>query len=290
MVVGREPSADGGLNAKGGQDSSRHLQRVRVLRTTRPCNGRLAEAEQTELLERSAVVRVRREHPGRQGKVGRALCSKYCRNADRHDVLGFGIGKGLDHHAVDHAEHGRRRANPEGERQDDRQAEGGLPPHHARRVSEVLPDITQQVSGWRSRLRATSFGGRADGDRCRRMRLPQWRHVLREQVSLSELCERQARGIVFAGPARHQLAPAILEMLGKLFDDLLFARWRKAQRRQTWPHVFCPVTHVHLRSRVAQPRQTRPTSSAAGRGRACLGALAGKTGGDAHRASRPTCP
>ena len=73
MVVEREPSAEHGLHAKSRKDPSRHLQRVRAFRSPRPCHRRLGRSEQTELLERLAVLRVRREHPGRQREVVRPL-------------------------------------------------------------------------------------------------------------------------------------------------------------------------------------------------------------------------
>jgi hypothetical protein len=49
-------------------------------------------------------------------------------------------------------------------------------------------------------------------------------------------------------PSRHELTPAIVEMLGQLFDDLLFARRRDRELRQARPDIRSPVTS-RLRSR-----------------------------------------
>ena len=158
-------------------------------------------------------------------------------------------------------------------------AEGWLLPQHARGIAQVQPDIAEHMSGRRSRR---------DGDR--RLRLPQRRQVLRQQVALPELGECQTRGLVLRRAARHQLAPAVLEMLRELLDDLVLARRREPQRRQPRTHVFCPVRHVRLPSRVAPRRRMPPRSSAAGRGRASPQASPCRTGGGVRRASRPRCP
>ena len=47
-----------------------------------------------------------------------------------------------------------------------------------------------------------------------------------------------------AESAGYQIAPAVLEMLRELVDDLVLARRREAQRRQAWTHVGCPIRHV----------------------------------------------
>jgi hypothetical protein len=100
---------------------------------------------------------------------------------------------------------------PEGEGHNRGEAEGGLPPHHARGIADVLPHIAQQRAGC------------SGGDRLGRSCLLQWRHVLRQQVPFPELGKRQARGFVVACSGGDQFAPAILEMLRELFDNLLLA-------------------------------------------------------------------
>ena len=88
---------------------------------------------------------------------------------------------------------------------------------------------------------------------------------LRQQVPVPELGERQTRGFVFRCPARHQLPPAVLEMLRELFDDLVLAGRREAQRRQAgrtcraqsrkfeWSGMYARSSQSH----VANPRAAR---------------------------------
>jgi hypothetical protein len=58
--------------------------------------------------------------------------------------------------------------------------------------------------------------------RCRRLRqmgLPQWRHVPRKKVPLSEIGERQPRSLIGRCSTRNQFPPAVIEMLLEFFDD-----------------------------------------------------------------------
>ena len=64
------------------------------------------------------------------------------------------------------------------------------------------------------------------------MRLPQRRHVLREQIPFPELSERETCRFILRRPSADQLPPAVLEMLRELIDDLVLSRRREAQRRQ----------------------------------------------------------
>ncbi len=59
------------------------------------------------------------------------------------------------------------------------------------------------------------------------MRLPQRRHVLRQDVPGPEFGERQARGLIRRGAPGDQLPLAVIEMLRELVDDLGLAAWAR---------------------------------------------------------------
>jgi hypothetical protein len=76
--------------------------------------------------------------------------------------------------------------------------------------------------------------------------LPQRCHVPRQAVRVAEVVERQSRRLFRRGAAGDQFAPAVVEMLRKLVDDLRLACRGKAQRRQSLAHLFGPVRHLAL--------------------------------------------
>src|SRR5262249_39997236 len=122
---------------------------------------------------------------------------------------------GFDHHSVHHAEDGRRRADPERQRQNDGEGEGWLLPQQARRIAQVLPDIAEDMPGW-----SAGCDGR------QRLALLQRRQISRQPIPVLEFGECQTCGVVLRRPARHQLPPSVFKMLRELFDDLVFAGYR----------------------------------------------------------------
>jgi hypothetical protein len=58
------------------------------------------------------------------------------------------------------------------------------------------------------------------------VRLPQRRHVLRQDIRAPELRERPLRGLVRRRTPRDQLTPAVVKVLRKLLDNLVLARRR----------------------------------------------------------------
>src|SRR5258708_10503047 len=81
------------------------------------------------------------------------------------------------------------------------------------------------------------------------------------EATAPELRERQLRGLVRRRPARDQLAPAVLEVLRVLLDDLTLACRRELERRQSGADFSRPVRHVRLPSLAARPPRTPPMSS-----------------------------
>jgi len=59
------------------------------------------------------------------------------------------------------------------------------------------------------------------------MRLPERRHVLRQDVPAPEFGERQLHGLITRRAAGDQLAPSVIEVLRELLDDLAFASRRE---------------------------------------------------------------
>ena len=78
--------------------------------------------------------------------------------------------------------------------------------------SQILPEIAQQVAGGDSRRD------------WRRMRLSERSDVARQRGRVTEVAERQLRGLFRRRTARNQLAPAVIKMLRELVDGLALAR------------------------------------------------------------------
>ena len=163
---------------------------------------------------------------------------------DPHELVGVRIRQRLDQHGVDDAEDRRGRADAERQREDRSDGEGWLLPQHARGIPQVHPDIAEHVAG---RQLPGVMGTGACACCSGAM-------VLRQQVPLPELGERQTRGLVLRRAARHQLAPAVLEMLRQLFDNLVLAGRREPQRRQ-------PRTQMCLPNQACSSPVTRRTAS-----------------------------
>ena len=121
---------------------------------------------------------------------------------------------------MNRTENRRRRPNAKRERQSGSDCEAGSLPQCARGVPQILPEIAEQVAAGRSRC-----------DRWRLMRLPERRHVSRQDILVPEVGERQPRGLIRRCSTGDQLPPTVIEMLRELFDDLGLAGRREAQRR-----------------------------------------------------------
>jgi hypothetical protein len=124
--------------------------------------------------------------------------------------------KRLQQHTVDDAEDSRRRADPECKREDRHGREPRLLPERADDVPQVVPQASKHV-----------FSRGAECDRQRRMRLPERRHMLRQDISAPEFSERQLHGLIRQRAADDQLAPSVIEVLRELLDDLAFASRRE---------------------------------------------------------------
>ena len=201
----------------------------------------------------------------------------------RHEPVRIAERKRLQQHTVDDAEDGCRRADPQRQREDRNAREPGLLPEDARGVAKTLHEGREHVFRCRSRC---------DWRRC--LRLPQRRHVIRQDLLALELLQVQLRGLVRRRPTCDQLAPAVIEVLRELLDDLALAGRRQLQRRQSGADFLRPacrrVRHVRLRSPAGRPRRTPPTSSSAVPALVALQPSLCRGGGAARQAFQPTCP
>jgi hypothetical protein len=136
----------------------------------------------------------------------------------------------LQDHAVDNAEDGRRRADPQRERDYRDAGEPAFFPQCARRIAQIVGKRRQQMP-------CGSSGHRGD----RRARLPERRHAFRQGVGAAEFRERGPRRLVGRDAAGDELLPAVLEVLRQLLDNLELARGREPQRRQTGSNLPRPV-------------------------------------------------
>ncbi len=95
---------------------------------------------------------------------------------------------------------------------------------HARREAQILPQIREQLAA-----------RRAHGDGRRHVRLAQRPHAFGEIRVVAQLLahERERRGLVEALVAK--LGVALLEVLGKLLDDLRFAAGGEPQGSRAAP-------------------------------------------------------
>src|SRR5688572_25770861 len=132
--------------------------------------------------------------------------------------IAIGYWQALQQCGVDDAKDGGVGADAERECQDRRERDGWLLPQRAGGIAEVLPEISEQVSGG---------SPRRNGFWC--VRLSQRRELSCEQIPLPEPGKRLRRRFVLRRPARHQFPPAILEMLRQLLDDLVLTGRRQAQ-------------------------------------------------------------
>src|SRR5204862_49827 len=70
--------------------------------------------------------------------------------------------------------------------------------------------------------------------------------LVAESVARGQLVEDHAPSLRVRGAESHQLAEAILEVLGQLFDDLLDSHGVEVEVRQAAPHLRPPITHTRL--------------------------------------------
>src|SRR5262245_25450163 len=121
---------------------------------------------------------------------------------------------------VDNREDGGIRPDADREREDGGDCEAGPLPERARGVPQVLPEIADQ-----------SAAGGSRRDRRRRMRLPERRYALRQDIAFPEIGQRYLCGLVRGHTTCNQLPITVFEMLRELFDNLGLARGREAQAR-----------------------------------------------------------
>ena len=122
-------------------------------------------------------------------------------------------------------------ARTERERQHGGEGERRPLPHRTCRITQVLPEIAEQVCG---------RGAWGHGDRW--MRLSQRCYLPRQEILVPEIGERQTRRLLGSGAPGNQLPPAVLEVLRELLDDLVLACRQQGERREPRAHVLFPVT------------------------------------------------
>ena len=147
--------------------------------------------------------------------------SRFVWIGEHHQLLGLAHrGQCGMQYAIPQAEYGGVGSDAEGQREDGDRREPGSRRQGASRVAQVLQEIGEHVSAGDSRC-----------DRRWLMREAKRRDGAGQRVPVPEFGQRQLRGLVGQRTACHQLAPAVVEMLRELVDDVGLARGRESERR-----------------------------------------------------------
>jgi hypothetical protein len=185
---------------------------VNAFRTLAAGNRDLSSDPRADRLERLLLLAV--------GQIGGGAVNRSCPMrrvvTQAHQPVRLVERQGFQQHAIDDAEDRGRRADAKSERQHCRCSEGGLLPEDTCGVAQVLPQIANHVSGWRAQR-----GWRGH------VRLPQRCHLLRQDVSILEVGESEARRVFVRGTSGYQLSVAVFQMLRELLDDLGLASRRE---------------------------------------------------------------
>ena len=140
IVVARNRSAERGLNVQNPQGACRHEQRVDLLGITEARDRRLARPIHSQFLEGLAARRMELQHLLVEREVVAAHVSGQARVHHRHDGFRFRIRKGFDDDCIDDAEDGRRRADPQRQRQHDGERKCRPPPEATQRMAQIATD------------------------------------------------------------------------------------------------------------------------------------------------------
>jgi len=128
-----------GLNAEQRQHPIRDPQRLHLFRLAASIDRHVLGVPQADILEDASIVTV--------GEVGSGTLRKFSGAAESGRQMVESDQsvrrverKGFQQHTVDHAEDGRRRADPQCEREDRHAREPGLLPEDARGVPQTLQE------------------------------------------------------------------------------------------------------------------------------------------------------
>ena len=138
VVLSANQPAEFGLNSQQRERAIRDPQRRHFLRRAVSENGDLLGLPQADLLNDSPMVAIREirglalRHFPAGAKSGREV-------VESHEPVRLGEGQRLQEHAIDHAEHRRRRADSQCEREDRHRSEPAILGQDSARKSDVCP-------------------------------------------------------------------------------------------------------------------------------------------------------
>ena len=170
-----------------------------------------------------------------QGRHGTAR-GRRAALGEHHQPIRVAERQRTEQRRVDEREDRAVRADAQGERQDRDGREAGLPAKGAGGIAEVVPELGQYRPA----------GGHAGRRWRRHVRLAKLTHVAGERIGVVEFQRRHTPCVGVARAGGTQLLVALIEMLGKLLDDLRLARRTQAERREPSPQIVVPLRHCRL--------------------------------------------